>query len=416
MIRNPINTAHKSSKQDGFVHLVAILLVVALIALVGYFGWNAYKNNQKPDVANVSNNSSASGELSNGKCKGNGTQTLTSAPMKPTDIGIILPYGGVFQGGHVTPVDHQYYYQKNPSAAADTYNVYSPGNGEISDIQNRKQAVGDQNASGNSQPINQYRIVISYSCTFSSYYDLLTSIGPDIKIGAQVKAGQVIGKIGGESLDFAVWDTTKTLTGLADPNAYVGESWKIHTVPPLDYFSDAVKKQILPFYERTAEPRDGKLDYDIAGKVIGNWFLKGSGGYSGQPGAQPSPTYYRGHLSIAPDYLDPTAIVYSTGDYQSRALSFGVKGNSPDPATIGISSTPTKYELVDTSYVTANGIGWTGMSLAPVTIRQGNQIKATALVQLVDANTLKQEIFPGKTASQVTGFDSDARTYTRSGN
>jgi hypothetical protein len=403
MIKHKYIKSRKINNQAGFTHILLFIILVAVIAFIGFAG---YKVTHGGDHKN---------SLANGKCSGSGTSTLTNAPMKTADIGIILPYGGVFPGGHVTPVDHQYYYQANPHAPADTYNVYAPGDGEISDIQNRTQAVGDQNASGNGAPVNQYRIVISYSCNFQSYYDLLTSIQPDIKVGAHVKAGQVIGKIGGESLDFAVWDTTKTLPGLAVPKAYAGEAWKIHTVAPLDHFSDSVKNEILPFYERTVAPRDGKLDYDVVGKVVGNWFIKGSGGYSGQPGAQPSPTYYRSHLSIAPDYLDPTSIVYSTGDYQGQAVAFGIKGNAPDPATIGVANTPTKYELVNTSYVTADGRSWTGMSLAPVTVRQGNQTKAIALVQLVDTNTLKEEIFVGKTAAQVTGFDSAAKTYTRSG-
>ena len=405
MINSTYLEPKKSFKQSGFSHIIIIvLIVVAIVGFACFAGWKLYQD------AHKSNN------LANGKCSGTGTQTLTNAPMKPADIGVILPYGDVFPGGHVTPVDHQYYYQANQSVPADTYNVYAPGDGQISDIQNRTQAVGDQNASGNSQPINQYRIVISYSCTFLSYYDLLTSIQPDIKVGAKVTAGQVVGKIGGQSLDFAVWDTTKNLSGLAVPAAYVGEAWKIHTVPPLDYFSDSVKQQILPYYERTAAPRDGKLDYDVVGKAVGNWFLQGSGGYSGPADSAKSPTYYRSHLSLAPDYLDPTTLVFSIGDYQGQALAFGIKGNGPDPATIGVSDTPTSYELVDNSYVTADGTEWRGMTLAPVTVRQGNVVKATALIQLTDANTLKEEIFVGKTASQVTAFDGSARNYTRSGN
>lgn len=65
-----------------------------------------------------------------------------------------------------------------------------------------------------------------HSCTFYSYYDLLTSLSPEIKaevgelIGFQnkqvripVKAGQLVGRIGGQTVDFAVWETESNAVG-----------------------------------------------------------------------------------------------------------------------------------------------------------------------------------------------------------
>lgn len=409
--------------QKGFAHLFVIILAVIVLVAIGFAAMRISKKTSSKD--SVSTDAATKGKfLSDNQCSGTGSKTLTSSPMKPTDIGVIQPMGNMVQGGHVTPIDHEYYYQTNPSAKADTYDVMAPADGNIVQVQYRTQNVGDQNKDGNSDPVNQYRIVISYSCTFFSYYDLMTSLDKSItdkfpsaakgKMNGviPVKAGQVIGHVGGQSLDFAVWDTTKTAKGLLFPTAYSAEPWKINTVAPLDYFSDTVKSQILPFYVRSTAPQDGRFDYDISGKAVGNWFKVGSNGYAG--GTSQSPTYYRGHFALAYDSIDPTAIVLSLGDFKGNAQPYGVKGNLPDPATIGVSSGPTKYELVQLGYKTANGQSWNGMTPASdLKVTSNGPVVGTVLVQLTDTNDMKIQVFPGKTADQVTGFDNNAQMYNR---
>ena len=409
--------------QKGFAHLFVVILAVIVVVAIVFAAMRISKKTSVQD--SVSTDAATKGKfLSDNQCSGTGSKTLTSSPMKPADIGIIQPMGNMVQGGHVTPIDHEYYYQTNPSAKADTYDVMAPADGNIVQIQYRTQNVGDQNRDGNSDPVNQYRIVISYSCTFFSYYDLMTSLDKSItdkfpsaakgKMNGiiPVKAGQVIGHVGGQSLDFAVWDTTKTAKGLLFPTAYSAEAWKINTVAPLDYFSDTVKSQILPFYVRNTAPQDGRFDYDISGKAVGNWFKVGSNGYAG--GTSQSPTYYRGHLALAYDSIDPTALVVSLGDFNGNAQPYGVKGNTPDPATIGVSSTPTKYELVQLGYQTSNGQSWNGMTPASdLKIAINGPVVGTVLIQLTDTNDMKVQVFPGKTADQVTGFDNNAQMYNR---
>ena len=57
-----------------------------------------------------------------------------------------------------------------------------------------------------------------------------------------MKEGQLIGKIGKQTLDFAVWDTEKPLSGFVIPEHYEREPWKIYTANPFDYFTDEIKK------------------------------------------------------------------------------------------------------------------------------------------------------------------------------
>ena len=47
-------------------------------------------------------------QLSNNRCSGQGATKLTQLPMKQDDYSVILPYG-LMVGGHVTPIDHQYF-------------------------------------------------------------------------------------------------------------------------------------------------------------------------------------------------------------------------------------------------------------------------------------------------------------------
>jgi hypothetical protein len=421
----------KKVDQKGFAHVLLALFVLIALAAVGFMGYKVISKHSSVGKGSKSSDAMASDSvtkgkyLSNNQCTGSGSKELTSAPMRANDIGVIYPMGNMVQGGHVTPIDHQYYYQKNPNAAADTYDVLAPADGDIVDVQYRTQNVGDQNRDGNSDPVNQYRIVISYSCTFFSYYDLMTSLDQSVTSkdpGAakgklskpiHVTAGQVIGHVGGESLDFAVWDTTKTAKGLLFPIAYSGEAWKINTVAPLDYFSSSVKKHIIPYYVRATEPVDGKFDYDQSGKAVGNWFKTGTNGYAGSSDGRPTPDYYRGHLAIAYDAVDPDSVIFSIGDFQGNAQPFAVKDNGPNPSTIGVSDAPTKYELISLSY-SVNGQGWNGMTPAKnVTVMHSGQVKGIALIQLTDTNDMKVEVFPGKTASQVSGFDGNAQVYNR---
>ena len=46
---------------------------------------------------------------SRGKAQGKGPVRFTHAPMRLDDIERLIPYG-LMVGGHVLPIDHQYYY------------------------------------------------------------------------------------------------------------------------------------------------------------------------------------------------------------------------------------------------------------------------------------------------------------------
>lgn len=364
-------------------------------------------------------------DLSDGKCDGSGPVSLTTSPMKAEDFNFIIPYG-LMVDGHVTPIDHQYFSPAVFDSPQDTYEVRAMADAKIVEISHRSRVVGDS-----SKPSNDYRFVFMHSCTFFTYYDLVTSLSPEVKteydkvvqrhgsssqarMNMGIKAGQVIGKIGGQTLDFAVWDTEKPLTGFITADLYKGERWKIYTADPLDYYSDELKTLALSKYLRTTEPASGKIDYDMDGKLVGNWFQEGTKGYEGDR-QQPDGRYWRGHLAFAPEHLDPKVYVASfgtfaqPGDGEQFAITSGV-----NPSDISVSSGLVKLQLNSFEHSRADGNPWDRKSFTQnPKVRIQNQVAGCALVQLTENRKLKAEPFPNKKCDQVSGFTANAKIFIR---
>ena len=223
-----------------------------------------------------------------------------------------------------------------------------------------------------------------------------------------MKAGEIIGTFSG-SLDYNVVDTEVNLPGFVTPQHYQSEDWKIHTKDPFDYFKPTIRGKLISKSLRTAKPEGGKIDYDIDGKLVGNWFEEGTYGYAGLNQNR----YWAGHLSIVYDSIDPEHILVSIGTYQGRAEQFGVKGNVPDPANVEVRTGLVKYELVHYNFYDGQNY-WDMKTLRKgLKIKNDNYVAGVALYRLIDKRRLKAEFFPGKQASQVTGFTNTALIYER---
>jgi hypothetical protein len=194
-----------------------------------------------------------------------------------------------------------------------------------------------------------------------------------------------------------------------NPESYENEPWKIHCSDPFDYFNDEIKNQMIEKCLRIDEPIGGKICYDIDGRLVGTWFEEGTNGYAG---ADPE-RYWAGHLSVVYDIVDPDAILISIGTFVDKADQFAVKGNSPDPANISVNDGLVIYELTDYEYY-KNGTLWDKKSLVQgLKLQNGESIRGTILLQLIEDRKLKVEIVPGEIASQVTGFTDNAKFYER---
>lgn len=347
--------------------------------------------------------------LSNNQCQGTEKRKLGTLPMNYGDFSMIIPYGLVV-GDHVTPIDHQYFSPIIFHSPRDSYEVRAMADATIVSIEPRVKP-----------EYTEYRLIFSISCKLFYYYDLVTSLAADIQkefqshgrdVKVPVKEGQVIGKIGGQTLDFAVWDMDVTLKGFVNPKSYEEERWKIHTVDPLDYYTDDLKKQALSKYIRTAPPVSGKIDYDIDGKLIGNWFKEGTNGYQGTK-RQAVQNYSQTHLAVVPNHLDPSIYMASFGNFAGQFKQFVIKEASPDPKEVGVSSGLVKYGLAEFEFIKEDGSHWDGMSFAKNIKIKATNAAGCVLYQLIQEQKLKMEAFPGVSCGSVSGFGTQASIYTR---
>ncbi|GEM_PF-1776022 len=353
---------------------------------------------------------------SRGRAVGKGPVRLTHAPMRIDDIKNFVPYGHMV-GGHVTPIDHQYYYPKSidPPRAVD---IFAPADGFVVMIGHRVQLTG---STERKRDYDDFALTVEHSGTFYTFYDLLTELdaailgkldqavrerfakkgqGPPVHVRIPVKAGQVLGKVLGRSLDFAVINSETQLKGFLNPATYGHYAWRVHLVDPFDYYEEPIKGDLLKLNPRTAQPRGGKIDFDIEGRLAGNWFKEGTGGY---PGTRDPRGYWLGHLAIVRHHLDTDKIIISIGDFDGRPRQFGVKGNGPDPAQVSKENGVVKYELINMAMPS---------SPRPFEGADG-QVVGVVLLQVLDGRKLTVETFPGKTANEVAGFTKAALTYER---
>ncbi|EKD86983.1 MAG: hypothetical protein ACD_37C00088G0006 [uncultured bacterium] len=423
-ISSPQLTRNKFSPKKVKIILFSFATILFLVAFITgglFLGKNKHSENQNNPLFNnlqVSGLSEAEKEgksLSGNNCVGTEKRKLATLPMKMEDFSMIIPYGLVV-GDHVTPIDHQYFSPTIFNSPRDTYEVMAMADANLVEIQPRVKP-----------EYTEYRMVFTISCTLFYYYDLVTSLSPDIKtqfdkasgsfskqMNIPVKAGQVIGRIGGQTLDFAVWDMDVILKGFVVPENYKGESWKIHTVDPLDYYTEDLKKLALSKYIRTVPPVSGKIDYDIDGKLVGNWFVKNTNGYEGIRKNNNPQGYSRTHLAIVPNHIDPTFYMISFGNFGGEFRQFGTSKDSLDPTDMDVKTGLVKYDLFDVQYTKENGEQWNGMSFDKnIKTFSGNTSRGCVIFQLQSARSLKMEAFPNINCQSASGFSNKAIIYER---
>ena len=316
---------------------------------------------------------------------GSGTVTFTVSPVDPSYLKRVEPLGNLNpSAGHTFPTDH------GGLEFSGIREIRAPADGVISEI--RCKEGGD------------YRVVITHTNTFRSWFDHLATIEPSImsqieavagklKPGQEarmlkvpIEAGQVIGTgpKGAVGIDWGVWDEEVTL-GFIHPDKYGRMVHSVHFIP---YCEAGLAETLLKKLPRTAEPRWGKIDFDQPGKLVGNWILKGT---SGDILAE-----WKKQLAFVYDKYDPTQVRIAVGgvlNVPGEGKVYQVVGNSPDPAKVTPDSGLVVYRL--------RGLPEWG---------EGG-LTATIIVQMVDEETIKVEGFPGHPSNP--RFTSNAKHYTR---
>ncbi len=295
----------------------------------------------------------------------NALGVFTLSPVDPSAINFIIPLGNLNPPGHTYPTDHMYFVLKNSNVDVNT--VLAAASGTVVDLY---------------QPGGtDWKVVIKVDQSFYYYYDHI-HIAPGIKKGSTIVVGQAMGTNSGNAaaIDFGVYNYNNApLAGVLDRCLQESESYADSAIK---YYSGSTQATL---YELSGSTY-GKIDYDEAGKLVGDWALSG-------------------HEALESNAVG-LAFVYHVGSSSLRiavggtltggAMTYAVQDNAPDFKIITPGSGQINYQL----YPSINGDDSVS----------GVQYGVLA-VQMISDTQIKVEIFTG-TGSTAT-FDGNAQIYNR---
>jgi hypothetical protein len=300
------------------------------------------------------------------------------SPLPLDKIRAIIPLGNLNpRGGHVFPTDHIYFdYGGQPDLP-----VTAPAAGRVFAIQS--QSVGD------------FKIEIRVN-EHLCYYLAHLYVDPGIQDGNQVKAGQVIGRASAQSwLDLGAYDSRIRLKGFIHAARYPSPT--LQTVSPLSLFEEPLQSQLKAKVAREGTNKDGRIDFDQRGRLVGNWFHQTLSPEESQRG---QPNVWAKQLAFVYDVRQPNAVRISIGGTVATAGIYAVPTSAPDPASVGVETGLVKYPL-----------------LVPQENTPGFPAPFDAagflLVQLIGENQLKVAYFSINAVGTADGFASKASIYER---
>jgi len=341
------------------------------------------------------------------------TAKFTHLPMDIDQISSIVPLGeadsaagestaakAAGAGAHVLPTDHITVFsgQKGDS---HTFHVYAVADSYLVqvDYETGRWASPD----GTPNQLDDYALTFQVSKSLFIIETHLTSIAPELKtklgtlntgdqnfVKIQVSAGELLGEGGGtaylNSNDLWAVDMSK-------PASFIHPAWygskSGYAVNAIDYFVEPLHSQLINKLPQRPEPRGGQFAFDKDGKLIGSWFP-----FTGDTTKPPQQ-----HANLSFFYGAENPAIIKIG-YDDTGMVYGIKGNGPDPATINVQIGLIKYEIMNDRSQDPKDATYF-------------KTEATMLVQMMDSRTIKMELFEGKTADQVSAFDSNALEFYR---
>ncbi len=258
---------------------------------------------------------------------------------------------------------------------------------------------------------DDWGLVFQVSSTMQARYAHISMLHPDLLavLGGQpaddigrnvevpVSAGDTLGWIGPHAaMDFSVVDFDLNLDFL-NPSRY--PDTHIYSGDIFDYFQEPLRTQMLASAARQLPPRGGKIDYDVAGRIVGNWFLIGTTDF----------IQWSRQLAIVYDHLHGDRIFgdrifISDGSPMNDVPGsagpgapdiYWINGNAPRPETVGVPEGMVQYTLI------SHGAGPDA----------SKPVLGVMLVEMTAAGSIRVEIFKGVT--QATAFTAAAKDYVR---
>jgi hypothetical protein len=198
-------------------------------------------------------------------------------------------------------------------------------------------------------------------------------------------------------LDLGCVDSEVTLKGFVNPDRYPQST--LHCVSPLKLYDDPLRGQLHSKVMRDSSDKDGHIDYDIAGRLAGNWFLDG---LSAAESSRGSAQTWAKQLAFVYDVRQPQARRVSIGGTVAPAGLYQLSAVSPDPAEISVKNGLVRLVLTTLTPQDADSPH-----------RKPTSVVGILLVQMLASNRVKVEFFPGGNEEQRTGFTESARVYER---
>ena len=221
-------------------------------------------------------------------------------------------------------------------------------------------------------------------------------VGHDVEV--VVKGGDTLGFVGPHAaMDFSVTDKSLDLD-LLNPRRYPdNHRYSAHI---FDYFGEPVLSQLLAITPRQEPPRGGKVDYDVAGKIVGNWFREGTTSF----------VQWSRQLSIVYHHIYGDRITIADGSPMRDVPGiegpgapdvWWVKSNEPRPEAVGVGDGIVKYSLIfgrdfygDPDYDEAT-----------------RPVQGVMLVEMLDPGRIRVQVFKG--VLDADAFTAAAKVYVR---
>ena len=297
-----------------------------------------------------------------------GPFVFRASPVAVEAIRWITPLGNLNPPDHTVPTDHIYFYIAAPDAGESFVTMrtafFAPADGTVTTLFG---AVGAES-----------KIVVRATSTISYYID---HIIPDVTVspGTRLAAGQRLGTSGAAyAVDLGVINTGLTLTGFANPARYPSDT--LHADAPLKYYEEPLRSQLYAKVQRLGSDRDGKIDFDVPGRLAGNWYVENG----------------TNAVAFAYNTYDPAQVRISIGGILATNGVFSTGAAEPRPRDVSVESGLVRYTLTRAR---------TGLPLLFDTPF------GSMLVQMLTDTRMRAEVFAAN--SRADAFTSNARTFIR---
>lgn len=313
-----------------------------------------------------------------------GPGVLSVSPLDTSTLIAATPLGALAPPGHVLPTDHVYLYIVDPWNGQQQLNdcsarpVRAAGSGVITFVL-RTESTGDT------------KVDVQMTKTFHYYYDHV-QLKSGMIVGTRINAGDTIAYTMGRcpGIDLGVIDADVSPAGFVNAARY-GPSTG-HAASPYKYFAEPLRTWLysrVRLYEGVPANKDGRIDYGVRGKLVGDWFHESL--VSGSSLNAMGPDGWPKTISFAYDWFNSASPRISIGGTIAEPGVLSTESSAPDPATISVANGLVAYKTTATLGRIASG--W-------------------MLVQMLSEDRIRVQYFSGA-ASQPVGFTVAAQEYSR---